>query len=192
MRYLDPRSGLRYPLIRLIPLVSPARMAAASDRTCEFPLAAQGRVLVPLLVTAFAALDAARHLPIFVLPAMPVIAAALPRCSRQSRPRRERREMQGTHLFAVPATFQLRRSRSDWGCRGEVEGWPTARMPARPSSFLKKRSPSCVPPTIRGTSSFSTTGEAMRSGNSILNIAYLWTGARTSMATICCASRFAP
>jgi len=38
----------------------------------------KGRVIVPLLLTAFAALDAVRHIPIFVLLAMPVIAAALP------------------------------------------------------------------------------------------------------------------
>jgi hypothetical protein len=36
------------------------------------------RVIVPLLLTPFAALDAVRHIPIFVLVAMPVIAAALP------------------------------------------------------------------------------------------------------------------
>jgi hypothetical protein len=34
--------------------------------------------MVPLLLTAFAALDAVRHIPIFVLVAIPVIAAALP------------------------------------------------------------------------------------------------------------------
>src|SRR5260221_981445 len=39
----------------------------------------KGRVIVPLLLTSFAALDAVRHIPIFVLVAMPVIAAALPR-----------------------------------------------------------------------------------------------------------------
>ncbi len=38
----------------------------------------RGRVLVPLLFTAFAALDAVRHIPIFVLVAAPGIAAALP------------------------------------------------------------------------------------------------------------------
>ncbi|MGA2457271.1 MAG: hypothetical protein ABSF85_06870 [Terriglobales bacterium] len=38
----------------------------------------KGRVLVPLLLTSFAALDAVRHIPIFVLLAIPVIAAALP------------------------------------------------------------------------------------------------------------------
>ena len=38
----------------------------------------KGRVIVPLLLTAFAALDAVRHIPIFVLVAVPVIAAALP------------------------------------------------------------------------------------------------------------------
>jgi len=47
--------------------------AVASFRTRP-----RGRVLVPLLVTAFAALDAARHIPIFILLAMPVMAAALP------------------------------------------------------------------------------------------------------------------
>jgi hypothetical protein len=38
----------------------------------------KGRVIVPLLLTAFAALDAVRHIPIFVLVAVPGIAAALP------------------------------------------------------------------------------------------------------------------
>src|SRR6266403_142810 len=38
----------------------------------------RGRVIVPLLLTSFAALDAVRHIPIFVLLAIPVIAAALP------------------------------------------------------------------------------------------------------------------
>jgi hypothetical protein len=37
-----------------------------------------GRVIVPLLLTAFAALDAARHIPIFILVAIPVVAAAIP------------------------------------------------------------------------------------------------------------------
>ena len=36
------------------------------------------RVMVPLLLTACAALDAVRHIPIFILLAMPVIAAASP------------------------------------------------------------------------------------------------------------------
>jgi len=38
----------------------------------------KGRVIVPLLLTSFAALDAVRHIPIFVLVAIPVMAAALP------------------------------------------------------------------------------------------------------------------
>jgi hypothetical protein len=38
----------------------------------------KGRVIVPLLLTSCAALDAVRHIPIFVLVAIPVIAAALP------------------------------------------------------------------------------------------------------------------
>jgi hypothetical protein len=38
----------------------------------------KGRVIVPLLLTSLAALDAVRHIPIFILVAIPVIAAALP------------------------------------------------------------------------------------------------------------------
>jgi hypothetical protein len=38
----------------------------------------RGRVIVPLLLVSFAALDAVRHIPIFVLVAIPVMAAALP------------------------------------------------------------------------------------------------------------------
>jgi len=41
----------------------------------------KARVLVPLLLTAFAALDAVRHIPIFVLLVIPVIAASLPDAS---------------------------------------------------------------------------------------------------------------
>jgi hypothetical protein len=44
----------------------------------------RGRVIVPLLLTCFAALDAVRHIPIFVLVAMPVIAGALPAASEGS------------------------------------------------------------------------------------------------------------
>jgi hypothetical protein len=43
-----------------------------------------GRVILPLLVTGFAALDAVRHIPIFVLVAIPVLAAALPVASASS------------------------------------------------------------------------------------------------------------
>jgi len=41
----------------------------------------KGRVLLPLLFTCFAALDAVRHIPIFILLAIPVIAASLPLAS---------------------------------------------------------------------------------------------------------------
>jgi hypothetical protein len=50
----------------------------------------KGRVIVPLLLTSFAALDAVRHIPIFVLVAIPVIAAALPVAS-ESRAASQRR-----------------------------------------------------------------------------------------------------
>jgi hypothetical protein len=45
----------------------------------------KGRVLVPLILLSFAALDAVRHIPIFVLLAIPVIAAALPAVSQVSK-----------------------------------------------------------------------------------------------------------
>jgi hypothetical protein len=45
----------------------------------------KGRMLVPLLLTSLAALDAVRHIPIFVLIAIPVVAAALPRSSAAHR-----------------------------------------------------------------------------------------------------------
>jgi hypothetical protein len=40
-----------------------------------------GRILLPLILTALAALDAVRHIPIFILLAIPVIAAAVPASS---------------------------------------------------------------------------------------------------------------
>jgi hypothetical protein len=45
----------------------------------------KGRVMVPLILTSFAALDAVRHIPIFVLVAIPVLAAALPMARRDDR-----------------------------------------------------------------------------------------------------------
>jgi hypothetical protein len=47
----------------------------------------KGRVLAPLLLTAFAALDAVRHIPIFVLVVIPVLAGALPVTAKTSRSR---------------------------------------------------------------------------------------------------------
>src|SRR5208282_2428609 len=41
----------------------------------------KGRVIVPLVLVSFASLDAVRHIPIFVLLSIPVIAAALPAAS---------------------------------------------------------------------------------------------------------------
>jgi hypothetical protein len=58
----------------LVWLLLLAALASARSRP-------KGRVIVPLLLTSFAALDAVRHIPIFVLLAIPVIAAALPAAS---------------------------------------------------------------------------------------------------------------
>jgi hypothetical protein len=66
----DFHEGLYRPLLLLWLLLL---TALASFRSRP-----RGRVLVPLLLTSFAALDAVRHIPIFVLVAIPVMAAALP------------------------------------------------------------------------------------------------------------------
>jgi hypothetical protein len=63
--------GLYRPLL-IVWLLLLTAVASARSRP-------NGRVLVPLIFTAFAALDALRHIPIFILIAIPVIAAALPR-----------------------------------------------------------------------------------------------------------------
>lgn len=66
----DFHSGLYRPLLLLWLLLL---SALATSR-----VQLRGRILVPLLLTAFAALDAVRHIPIFVLLAIPLIAAAVP------------------------------------------------------------------------------------------------------------------
>ncbi len=66
----DFHDSLYRPLL-LVWLLLLTALASAHTRP-------KGRVIVPLLLTSFAALDAVRHIPIFVLLAMPVIAAALP------------------------------------------------------------------------------------------------------------------
>jgi hypothetical protein len=62
---------LRFAPFLLIWLVLLVALARSRSRP-------KGRTLVPLLLTTLAALDAVRHIPIFVLLAMPVIAAAFP------------------------------------------------------------------------------------------------------------------
>ena len=66
----DFHQSLYQPFL-LVWLLVLAALASARSRP-------QGRVMVPLILTAFAALDAVRHIPIFVLVATPVVAAALP------------------------------------------------------------------------------------------------------------------
>jgi hypothetical protein len=60
----------------LLPFYRPSPFPHRNDHSRPI-----GRVIVPLLLTAFAALDAARHIPIFLLTAVPVIATALPSAS---------------------------------------------------------------------------------------------------------------
>jgi hypothetical protein len=59
----------------LVWLLLVAALAMSNSRVANSRVKA--RVLLPLLLTAFAALDAVRHIPIFILVAMPVIIAAL-------------------------------------------------------------------------------------------------------------------
>ena len=62
----------------------------------------KGRVIVPLLLTSLAALDAVRHIPIFILVAIPVIAAALPVAtgSRAASPHVTKSARRGAPIFS--------------------------------------------------------------------------------------------
>ena len=66
----DFHDGLYRPLL-LVWLLLLIALAGSRSRP-------RGRVVVPLLLVSFAALDAVRHIPIFVLLAIPMIVAALP------------------------------------------------------------------------------------------------------------------
>ena len=104
----DFHQGLYRPFL-LVCLLLLTALASSRSRP-------RGRMIIPLLLTAFAALDAVRHIPIFVLLAIPVIAAALPVAPAPSllSPPRSR-------LLAVPAAFQRSRGRSaGCVCFGEV------------------------------------------------------------------------
>jgi hypothetical protein len=72
----DFHQSLYQPFL-LVWLLALAALASSRSRP-------KGRVIVPLILTAFAALDAVRHIPIFVLVAIPVIAAALLSASTSS------------------------------------------------------------------------------------------------------------
>ncbi|MGA3103232.1 MAG: hypothetical protein ABSD53_02050 [Terriglobales bacterium] len=80
--------------------------ALASSRVCI-----KGRVLAPLLLTAFAALDAVRHIPIFVLVVIPVLAGALPTTAKMSRKRflpvLRRRSPVNAVILVLLASFTL-------------------------------------------------------------------------------------
>lgn len=105
----DFHQGLYVPFLILWLLVLTA-LATSRSRP-------KGRVMVPLLLTAFAALDAARHIPIFVLVAIPVIAAALPvagsylsKSSRRSPPNSSRfRPLFNGAVVILMAAFALAR-----------------------------------------------------------------------------------
>jgi hypothetical protein len=66
----DFHASMYRPLL-LVWLLLLTALASSRSRT-------RGRIIVPLILVSFAALDAVRHVPIFVLLATPIIAAALP------------------------------------------------------------------------------------------------------------------
>jgi hypothetical protein len=74
----------------------------------------QGRILLPVLFTAMAALDAVRHIPIFILLAIPVIAGALPASSssallsQRSVPRKSQMAVNGAALILLALFAVLR------------------------------------------------------------------------------------
>jgi len=74
-------------------------------------ISVKGRVLLPLLFTAFAALDAVRHIPIFILLAIPVIASAIPARFRSTdlRPSRNLRTFYLSSTVVLLAVFALLR-----------------------------------------------------------------------------------
>jgi hypothetical protein len=69
----------------------------------------KGRVLIPLILTSFAALDAVRHIPIFVLVAIPVLAAALPMARTDRRPFARFRPVFNLAVVILMAGFALAR-----------------------------------------------------------------------------------
>lgn len=75
--------GLYVPLL-LVFLFLLIALAYSSTRI-------KGRILLPLVFTAVAALDAVRHIPIFILIAIPVIAAAIPSSPALPAPTRQHR-----------------------------------------------------------------------------------------------------
>lgn len=166
-----------YGPLLLIILLALAALAYSRHRV-------RGRVLLPLLFTAAAALDAVRHIPIFVLLALPVIASAIPVQSGQSllsRPRSalaKRKTQPSLYLaaallafFAIVRWVDLARDQQ----AGEADAFPSKAV-----DFLR----TSTNPT---GSSRITPGEVMPSGDSVSNTTSLPTAAPTCMATISCA-----
>ena len=101
----------------------------------------KGRILLPLVFTAFAALDAVRHIPIFILLAVPVIAAALPESSTFKRlpapVRPGLRRVFGAAVLILLAAFALLR----WEVLARMQPAREAeRFPKNAVAFLLSRS----------------------------------------------------
>jgi hypothetical protein len=98
----------------------------------------KGRVLAPLLLTAFAALDAVRHIPIFVLVVIPVLAGALPTTAKMSRKRflpvLRRRSPVNAVILVLLAAFTLVR----WTTLArDQDGREAERFPRDAVAFLR-------------------------------------------------------
>lgn len=147
-----------------------------------------GRILLPLLFTAAAAFDAVRHIPIFILLALPVIAAAAPASSSTLLsssapvPGRTQRAFNTATLIllALFAVLRWTKLARDQGVR------EAALFPKKPSlSSPIVRNPSISPPTVFSP---TTIGAATRSGSWIHTTASSPTGVPISTVTGSCVS----
>jgi len=97
----------------------------------------KARVIVPLMLTAFAALDAVRHVPIFVLVAIPVIAAALPAASSTTVNSKRPLPVFNWTVVTLLAAFALVR----WNSLIRTQGASEAKLfPEQAVAFLKTTS----------------------------------------------------
>jgi len=103
----------------------------------------KGRVLLPLVFTAVAALDAVRHIPIFILLAIPVIAAAVPEVATfRNRPapvpvRPRLRQLFGAAVLVLLAAFAWLR----WEGLARLQAVREAeQFPKNAVAFLQTRS----------------------------------------------------
>lgn len=117
----------------------------------------KARIIAPLLLTFAGAMDAVRHIPIFVLVAAPILAAAIPLSLQVEDVRIERRPGQHRVAFRVAvvilmAVFAILRWATLVGEQTKIEA---ELAPRRAVEFLRTREP-----VGRNTESLSAAGRA--------------------------------